>query len=121
MENSPSTTTNTTAPAALYANTCQMYEGKNDTETDLGSPLIDCSFRKCKYWVHFICLGLECLDEDMNDFADQFKFGAQHIRKLRSQSTHSFTLSDNFCTLCKISKPWFLFYLSLKRSILEVS
>lgn len=83
MENSPSTTTHTTAPRALDENTCQMCEGENDTETDLESPWIGCSFRKCKYWVHFICLGLECLDEDMDDFTDKFKFWCQTHKKAK--------------------------------------
>ena len=83
MENSPSTTTHTTAPTALDENTCQMCEGKNDTETDLESPWIGCSYRKCKYWVHFICLGFECLDEDMDDFTDQFKFWCPTHKKAK--------------------------------------
>ena len=41
---------------------CSTEHGSVD---NLDSRWIGCSFKSCKYWIHLICLGIECLQENL--------------------------------------------------------
>ena len=56
---------NTSTKEKIDENTCQICSIEHGSVDDLDFPWIGCSSKGCKYWIHLICLGIECLQENL--------------------------------------------------------
>ena len=52
---------------------CQVQHGSR-TDNDFNSIWINCSHRRCDYWVHCSCLGLVVKEENEENFAPLFHY-----------------------------------------------
>ena len=62
-------------------NTCQICSIEHGSVDHLDSPWIGCSSEGCKYWIHLVCLGIECLQENLK-FIDKYWFPMHNKNKL---------------------------------------
>ena len=74
--NHPSTPSGKRKKASVNRNTCRKCLTVHDSETDnkYNSMWINCSQRRCDYWIHAFCLGIVVEETNEEEFAKLFYF-----------------------------------------------